>query len=81
MLKIHLDKFVHPNTELSLLKLAEETGLSYPALHEIKTGKTAFARTDSIDKLITGLRRLIGEDITVSDLLEYIPDPPKKTKK
>jgi DNA-binding Xre family transcriptional regulator len=81
VLKIHLDKFVYPNTELSLLKVAEEAGLSYPALHEIKTGKTAFARTDSIDKLITALRSLTGEEITVSDLLEYIPDPPKKSKK
>jgi DNA-binding Xre family transcriptional regulator len=81
VLKIHLDKFVQPNTDLSLLKLAEETGLSYPALHEIKTGKTAFARTDSIDKVIAGLRHLTGREITVSDLLEYIPDPPKKTKK
>jgi predicted transcriptional regulator len=36
---------------------------------------------ESLDKIITALRELTDEEITPNDLLEYVPDPPKKNKK
>lgn len=36
---------------------------------------------ESLDKIITALRNLTGENVTPNDLLEYIPEPTKKNKK
>jgi DNA-binding Xre family transcriptional regulator len=36
---------------------------------------------ESLDKIITALRNLTGENVTPNDLLEYIPDKPSKAKK
>jgi DNA-binding Xre family transcriptional regulator len=81
VLKIRLDKFVQPNTELSLLKVSEKSEITYPALHDLISGKKQAMRTDNIDRLITALRELTGETITPNDLLEYTPDKPSKAKK
>jgi hypothetical protein len=40
-----------------------------------------YPRDVSLSILIEGLRTYTGKDVEVSDLLEYIPDPPKKNKK
>jgi DNA-binding Xre family transcriptional regulator len=81
VIRIRLDKFVQPVTDLSLLKVAEKSGITYTPLHDLKTGKTTVMKTDSLDKIITALRELTGEEITPNDLLEYVPTAPKKTKK
>jgi DNA-binding Xre family transcriptional regulator len=81
VIKIRLDKFVAPQTDLSLNAVALKSGITYTPLHDLKTGKKTVMKTDSLDKIITALRELTGKDITPNDLLEYIPDPPKKNKK
>jgi hypothetical protein len=40
-----------------------------------------YPRDTSLSILISGLREYTGKNVEVSDLLEYIPDPPKKSKK
>ncbi len=81
VLKIRLDKFVQPNTDLSLLKVSEKSEITYPALHDLISGKKQVMKTDNLDKIITALRELTGKTITPNDLLEYTPDLLKRTKR
>jgi DNA-binding Xre family transcriptional regulator len=79
MLVITLDKYV--TDERSLYAISQRSGVSYPTLHELKTGKRTDMYLKSLDKLITALREMTGEEITPNDLLEYIPDKSAKSKK
>jgi DNA-binding Xre family transcriptional regulator len=79
VIRIRLDKYVQPEGPVVALTLAQKTGLSYTTLHELKTGKKEVIKSDSLDRIISALRELTGEEVTPNDLLEYVPD--KKTKK
>lgn len=81
VIKVRLEPFIQPNTKVSLYAIHEETGMSYNTLHKLKSGKTKAIKSDSLDKIITALRKLGDIEVTPCDILEYIPDPPKKSKK
>jgi DNA-binding Xre family transcriptional regulator len=81
VIRIRLDEFVQPKTDLSLNALAQRSRITYTALHDLKSGKKQVMKTDNLDKVITALRELTGKEITPNDLLEYIPDKRAKAKK
>ncbi len=81
VIEIKLADFVQPETDVTLYAVAERAGLSYTMLHNLKSGKRTSVSSDSLDKIIFALRELTGKAITPNDLLEYMPDPPKKNKK
>jgi hypothetical protein len=62
-------------------KYVESKGLmSGVAIHKFVAGDR-FPREASLNTIIEALRGYTGENIEVSDLLEYIPDKPAKSKK
>jgi DNA-binding Xre family transcriptional regulator len=49
-------------------------------IRKIVSGENSVS-LESLNSIISALRQLTGKEIEVSDLLEYIPDPPRKSKK
>jgi DNA-binding Xre family transcriptional regulator len=81
VLKLRLAKYVQPNTDISLYKLSQVTGISHPMMYNLDSGKQKTLRTDTLAKIIKALRELTGEEVTPNDILEYTDDTSKKSAK
>jgi predicted transcriptional regulator len=58
--------------DLTVYKLAQESGIAIPWLYNLLRGEGAKnANRGTLERLITTLRRLTGRTISVCDLLEY----------
>jgi hypothetical protein len=68
-------------TPYELGKFVEEKKLMSAVAIRKFANSDRFPRETSLNIVIQALRDYTSKDVTVSDLLEYIPDPPKKTKK
>jgi predicted transcriptional regulator len=83
MLVFKLDALLkqHNISPQEFAKYVEKKGLmSGVAIHKFVSGDR-FPRETSLNAILEALRSYTGKDIDVSDLLEYIPDKPVKTKK
>jgi hypothetical protein len=62
---------------LSAYALIQASGLAANTVYSLTRGSTTHARLDTVAGILTGLRRLTGEDVTVSDILHHkvTPDP------
>lgn len=83
MILFKLREFLKANniTPYEFGKYVEDKGvMSAVAVRKFATSDR-FPRDTSLSILIHELREFTGKKVDVSDLLEYIPDPPKKTRK
>jgi DNA-binding Xre family transcriptional regulator len=81
VIKLRLAKYLQPNTDVTIYKLSQETGISHPMMYNLNSGKQKTLRTDTLARIIKALRALTGQEITPNDLLEYTDDTPKKSAK
>ena len=68
---------------ISVYALIQSSGLAPNTAYAIARGSSGNARLDTIAAIVTGLRRLTGEDVTLSDIVvhESTPDPTTSTSK
>jgi DNA-binding Xre family transcriptional regulator len=52
-------------------RLMKESGLAQGTIYRLVNGDTRSLNADTLDRVMTALRRLTSEDIAISDLLEY----------
>ena len=71
----------HNITPYEFGKHLEEKGVMSAVAVRKFAKSDRYPRDTSLSILIAGLREYTGKNVEVSDLLEYIPDPPKKIKK
>lgn len=64
---IKIEKLLQTQNK-SLYWLAQETGLSYPTIHRLTSGKTSSMAFDTLNKLCYVL------NCNTQDIIEYIPD-------
>jgi DNA-binding Xre family transcriptional regulator len=62
---------------LSVYALVQASELAPNTVYALTRGSTTHARIDTLAGILTGLRRLTGEDVGLTDILlhEVIPDP------
>ena len=56
---------------LSAYRLMKETGLARGTVYRLVNGETNTLNAETLDKVMTALRHLTGEDIQIDDLLVY----------
>jgi hypothetical protein len=68
---------------ISVYALIQASGLAPNTAYAIARGSSGNARLDTVAAIVTGLRRLTVEDVTISDIVvhESIPDPTTGTSK
>jgi predicted transcriptional regulator len=68
-------------TPYEFAKYVETKGLMSAVAVKKFAASDRFPRESSLNTIIAALRAYTGRTIEVSDLLEYLPDSPKKSKK
>ena len=57
-------------------RLMKESGLAQGTVYRLVNGDTRSLSADTLDRVMTALRSLTGEDIAIADLLQY-EEPPR----
>jgi DNA-binding Xre family transcriptional regulator len=61
-----LDEF-----DISPYRLMKEAGLAQGTVYRLVKGDTSTVNAETLDRVMTTLRRLTGRQLQISDLLEY----------
>ncbi len=56
---------------LTAYRLMKESGLAQGTVYRLVRGDTSTVNAETIDRVVTSLRRLTGRTIEIADLLEY----------
>ncbi|MEX2501247.1 MAG: helix-turn-helix transcriptional regulator [Trueperaceae bacterium] len=56
---------------LTPYRLMKESGLAQGTVYRLVRGETTTLNAETLDRIMTTLRRLTGEDVQIGDLLEY----------
>lgn len=56
---------------LSAYRLMKESGLAQGTVYRLVRGETNTLNAETLDRVMTALRRLTGENVQIGDLLEY----------
>lgn len=57
--------------DISTYRLMKESGLAQGTVYRLVKGDTSTVNAETLDRVMTTLRRLTGEQLQISDLLEY----------
>ena len=57
--------------DISPYRLMKESGLAQGTVYRLVKGDTSTVNADTLDRVMTTLRRLTGRDLQISDLLHY----------
>lgn len=57
--------------DLTAYRLMKETGLAQGTIYRLVNGETTTLNAETLDRVMTALRRLTGEEVQISDLLTY----------
>lgn len=68
MIRCHLNALMEERG-IKLPKLAEETGLSYPGLYQLKKGNTKAIHFETLETLCKYFH------VQTNRIIEYVPDP------
>ena len=64
--------------DISPYRLMKEGGLAQGTVYRLVKGDTSTVNADTLDRVMTTLRRLTGQQLQISDLLEY--DEPRRLR-
>ena len=57
--------------DISTYRLMKESGLAQGTVYRLVKGDTSTVNAETLDRVMTTLRRLTGEQLQISDLIEY----------
>jgi len=57
--------------DISTYRLMKESGLAQGTVYRLVKGDTSTVNAETLDRVMTTLRRLTGQQLQISDLLEY----------
>ena len=57
---------------ISPYRFMKESGLSQGTVYRLVNGTTCTINTDTLDRVVTTLRRLTGKHLELQDLLEFL---------
>ena len=57
--------------DISVYRLMKESGLAQGTVYRLVKGDTSTVNAETLDRVMTTLRRLTGKRLEISDLLEY----------
>jgi DNA-binding Xre family transcriptional regulator len=57
--------------DISVYRLMKESGLAQGTVYRLVKGDTSTVNAETLDRVMTTLRRLTGKQLQISDLLEY----------
>lgn len=57
--------------DISVYRLMKESGLAQGTVYRLVKGDTSTVNAETLDRVMTTLRRLTGQQLQISDLLEY----------
>ena len=57
--------------DISIYRLMKESGLAQGTVYRLVKGDTSTVNAETLDRVMTTLRRLTGQQLQISDLLEY----------
>ncbi len=57
--------------DLTAYRLMKESGLAQGTVYRLVRGETNTLNAETLDRVMTALRRLTGENVQIGDLLEY----------
>ena len=57
--------------DISTYRLMKESGLAQGTVYRLVKGDTSTVNAETLDRVMTTLRRLSGQDLQISDLLDY----------
>ena len=57
--------------DISPYRLMKESGLAQGTVYRLVKGDTSTVNAETLDRVMTTLRRLTRQDLQISDLLEY----------
>lgn len=57
--------------DISVYRLMKESGLAQGTVYRLVKGDTSTVNAETLDRVMTTLRRLTGERLQISDLIEY----------
>jgi DNA-binding Xre family transcriptional regulator len=64
--------------DISVYRLMKESGLAQGTVYRLVKGDTSTVNAETLDRVMTTLRRLTGQQLQISDLLEY--DEPRTSR-
>ena len=64
--------------DISVYRLMKESGLAQGTVYRLVKGDTSTVNAETLDRVMTTLRRLTGQQLQISDLLEY--DEPRRPR-
>lgn len=56
---------------ITAYRLMKESGLAQGTVYRLVNGDTRSLNTDTLDRVMSALRRLTGHEVEIADLLEY----------
>ena len=57
--------------DISVYRLMKESGLAQGTVYRLVKGDTSTVNAETLDRVMTTLRRLTGKRLQISDLLDY----------
>ena len=58
--------------DISVYRLMKESGLAQGTVYRLVKGDTSTVNAETLDRVMTTLRRLTGRQLQISDLLDYV---------